>query len=356
MTSNTFIYNSINNLPKNGNVTWQSPSNIALIKYWGKKPVQLPANSSISFTLKNCYTETSLEFEKSNNFSIKLFVDNKPNTSFLKKINTFLDRIKPYCPYVFDYSLIINTSNTFPHSSGIASSASGFSALALCIVSIERKVNNFSDEEFYRKVSFISRLGSGSACRSIYAPMATWGKHNKIKDSNDIFAICNNKIHKIFKDFQDTILIVDKGEKKVSSSVGHSLMNKHPFSENRFIQAKDNMSKLIIALEAGDIDAFINITENEAMTLHAMMMTSDPGFILFSPKTIAVINKIKELRERTKLPICFTLDAGANVHLLYPYRYKKEVIDIIKSDFLVYCQNDKYICDEIGSGSLQIKK
>ena len=153
--SNNFIYKPTKDLPKNGNVTWQSPSNIALIKYWGKKPVQLPANSSISFTLKNCYTETSLEFEKSNKFSIKLFVDNKPNTSFLEKINTFLDRIKPYCPYVFDYSLTINTSNTFPHSSGIASSASGFSALALCIVSIERKVNNFSDEEFYKKVSFI---------------------------------------------------------------------------------------------------------------------------------------------------------------------------------------------------------
>ena len=134
--SNLFKYQPKNSLPNYGKITANSPSNIALVKYWGKKDIQIPTNPSISFTLENCHTTTSIEFKKSPDFNISLFVEGNEKPSFLPKIEKFLNRIKTYCPYIFEYELTINTENTFPHSSGIASSASGLSALSMCIVQL----------------------------------------------------------------------------------------------------------------------------------------------------------------------------------------------------------------------------
>ncbi len=338
------------NFPIKGNVKWTSPSNIALVKYWGKKPIQIPANPSLSFTLKNCFTETSIEFEKAEKFSLALYVDGKKNKSFLNKIETFIGRIKEYCPYILKYHLKIETSNTFPHSSGIASSASGLSALALCLVSIEKKALKLSDEEFYKKVSFISRLGSGSACRSIYGSLGVWGKHTSFVGSSDDYAISFNDISPIFHSYQDTILLVDKGKKEISSTLGHDLMNNHPYSSLRYDQAYNHMIKLKSILKSGDLFEFIKLVEKEALTLHSMMMTSDPYFILMKPNTLSIIQKIWEIRAERKLPICITLDAGANVHLLYPKNIKTEVLSVIEKDLIVYCENEQYICDEVGNG------
>ena len=339
-------------VPELGAVTWQSPSNIALVKYWGKKPVQLPANASISFTLKNCYTSTKLSFQKADERSVKVFVDGKEQSSFLKKIETFFKRIESYCPYVNHYAFKIETENTFPHSSGIASSASGFSALALCVLSIERKAARLSDADFYRKASFLSRLGSGSASRSIYGPMAVWGRHSNYTESSNDFSIPYHDVHDIFKTYQDTILLVDKGEKKVSSTLGHDLMNDHPFSANRFQQARNHMFELQKILKSGNILDFNRLVEKEALTLHAMMMTSNPYFMLFKPNTLNIIQKIWEKRESDNIPFTITLDAGANVHLLYPAEYKQPALDFIKDELIVYCENEQYICDEVGNGPL----
>jgi diphosphomevalonate decarboxylase len=345
-----FHCQSVNNFPLKGNVTWTSPSNIALVKYWGKKPVQLPANPSLSFTLNNCFTETSVTFEKSSDFSIELYVDGIKNSSFLEKIEVFIERIKEFCPYIFQYQIKIETHNTFPHSSGIASSASGLSALALCLVSIERKAHSLTDENFFKKVSFISRLGSGSACRSIYGSLGVWGEHNSYKGSSNEYAIAYNDIDPIFHSYQDTILLVDKGKKEISSTLGHDLMNNHPYSSLRYSQANEHMIKLKEILKNGDLFAFIDLVEKEALTLHSMMMTSDPYFILMKPNTLSIIQKIWEIRNEKKLPICITLDAGANVHLLYPKNIKSEVRSLIENDLIVYCENEQYICDEVGNG------
>ena len=345
-----FHCQSTNNFPLKGNVKWTSPSNIALVKYWGKKPVQLPANPSLSFTLSNCFTETSVTFKKSSDFSIELYVDGIKNRSFLGKIEVFIDRIKEFCPYIFQYQFKIDTHNTFPHSSGIASSASGLSALALCLVSIERKAHNLTDENFFKKASFISRLGSGSACRSIYGSLGVWGEHSSYSGSSNEYAIAYNDIDPIFHNYQDTILLVDKGEKEISSTLGHDLMNNHPYSSLRYSQANEHMIKLKEILKNGDLFAFIDLVEKEALTLHSMMMTSDPYFILMKPNTLSIIQKIWEIRAERKLPICITLDAGANVHLLYPRKIKADVRSLIENDLIVYCENEQYICDEVGNG------
>ena len=355
MNSSDFICKSTENIPEKGEVTWESPSNIALVKYWGKKPVQIPSNPSISLTLKNCSTTTKLRFERSKSPAIHLTVSGKENISFLKKINQFIDRIQSYCPYVKDYSLYIDTENTFPHSSGIASSASGFSALALCIVSIEKDALNLSNEFFLKKASFISRLGSGSACRSIYGPIAIWGGHSFYDKSNDEYAIPFTESHEVFKNYQDTILIVDKGKKQVSSTVGHQLMNDHPYASSRFKQADQNIETIKKILIEGNLNAFNELIEKEALSLHAMMMTSNPYFMLFKANTINIINKVWEKRNSSSLPMSITLDAGANVHLLYPEKYKTEITAFIREELIGYCENQQYICDEVGNGPL-IKK
>lgn len=352
MQQHDFTCQSLGPFPEKGAVAWQSPSNIALVKYWGKKPVQMPANASISFTLNNCYTSTKLSFEKSDKRSVLVFVEGEEKPSFLKKIETFFARIESYCPYVKNYAFKIETENTFPHSSGIASSASGFSALALCVLSIERKACDMSEDTFYKKASFLSRLGSGSACRSVYGPMGVWGVHEDYKGSSNDFAIPYDDVHDVFKSYQDTILLVDKGEKKVSSTLGHDLMNDHPFAENRFEQAKDHMLELQKILKDGNILDFNRLVEKEALTLHAMMMTSDPYFMLFKPNTLSIIHKVWEKRESDKIPFTITLDAGANVHLLYPAEFKQLALQFIQDELIAYCQNEQYICDEVGNGPL----
>ncbi|MBL17914.1 MAG: diphosphomevalonate decarboxylase [Crocinitomicaceae bacterium] len=354
--SNLFKYQAKNSLPNSGKITAQSPSNIALVKYWGKKDIQIPTNPSISFTLENCHTKTSLEFKKSSDFKVNLFVEGNEKPSFIPKIEQFLNRIKPYCPYIFEYELNINTQNTFPHSSGIASSASGFSALSMCIVQLEKSLTDFDERLKLQKASFLSRLGSGSASRSIYGPMAIWGNNDQINDSNDQYAISHSDIHPVFKDYQDTILLVDKGAKQVSSSVGHQLMHNHPYASQRFSQANNHIEKMIKILKKGDLEEFISITELEALTLHAMMMTSNPYFILMKEGTLSIINKIWEFRNASNTPLSFTLDAGANVHLLYPSSYKQNVLDFIESELVVFCENQQYICDVVGQGAKILKE
>jgi diphosphomevalonate decarboxylase len=357
MNIEEFIYNSSKWEVKEGKATWMAPSNIALVKYWGKKEDQIPANPSISFTLNNCKTTTTLEYspakETGSGPEFDLYFEGSSKPEFKPKVKTFFERIEKYCPYIKDFNFIIRTENSFPHSSGIASSASGMSALALCVMSLERELDPQMPEEYFnKKASFLARLGSGSACRSIEGPLIVWGEHSGTENSSDLFGtIYPYKIHQIFENYQDTILLVDKGTKQVSSSVGHNLMHGHPFAEARFQQAHTNLDKLKDVFESGDLKTFIQMVESEALTLHAMMMSSNPYFILMKPNTLEIINRIWSFREETGLPVCFTLDAGANVHVLYPEKNKTEILEFIKNELVAYCEKEQYLCDEVGKGA-----
>jgi diphosphomevalonate decarboxylase len=365
MTEHNFISKPYTKTIDNGKFTWESPSNIALVKYWGKREHQIPENPSISFTLSNCKTITSLSFSKRDlstalkvtpEFSFDVYLDKEKKDDFKPKIETFFKRIEAYLPFLKQYHFTIRTENTFPHSSGIASSASGMSALALCLMSIEKEFNpSISEEDFIKKASFLARLGSGSACRSLEGNLVVWGKHDRIEGSSDLFGVKYPfGIHENFNSYQDTILLVDKGQKQVSSTVGHNLMHGHPFAKKRFVQANQNLSKLSAILETGDLDAFIEIVESEALTLHAMMMTSLPYFILMKPNTLEIINRIWMYRKQTNSKICFTLDAGANVHVLYPFNEKENILEFINNELVAFCENGQYICDQIGFGAKQI--
>lgn len=351
---NELIYKPANDkILEEGSFTWKAPSNIALVKYWGKHGTQLPKNASISFTLDACHTITTLEFEKGNPNDFEVYLDDRKKDDFKPKIEKFLNRISGFVDFISNYKLIVKSHNSFPHSSGIASSASGMAALALCIMSMERALNpSISDEYFYKKASFLARLGSGSAARSIKSSLVVWGEHPKIENSSNLYGLeFPHEIHKNFKNFHDTILLVDKGEKQVSSTLGHDLMHEHPFAEERFKQANNNIEKLGKILQSGDLAAFINIVESEALTLHAMMMTSNPYFILMKPNTLQIINKIWAFRAQTNSNVCFTLDAGANVHVLFPENEKELVHNFIINELIEFCQNNHYICDRVGLGA-----
>lgn len=366
MTEKHFIPTPYKNSLENGSFSWSSPSNIALVKYWGKKEHQIPENPSISFTLDNCKTTTNLTFLRKAShagFSFEVFLDGEQKDDFKPKIETFFKRVEDYLPFLKDYHFKIETSNTFPHSSGIASSASGMSALALCLMSIEKLIiesdvtlsaaeRSIDETYFTKKASFLARLGSGSACRSLEGDLVVWGKHDGIEGSSDLFGVkYPNDVHQNFKNYQDTILLVDKGEKQVSSTVGHNLMYGHPFAQERFKQADKNLSDMISILKEGDLDAFIALVESEALTLHAMMMTSMPYFILMKPNTLEIINKIWDYRKSSGSKICFTLDAGANVHVLYPEGEASQVLEFIQNELVAFCQKGQYINDKIGFGA-----
>lgn len=325
------------------------PSNIALIKYWGKYENQIPANPSISYTLSQCRTITEMEFAEGENFSVKLFLSGKEEPKFAEKTAKYLAGIEKYLPWVLRGSFVIKTENTFPHSSGIASSASGFGALAKCLMALDKEISGEkSHEETLQKASLLARLGSGSACRSLYNGLVVWGVTPVVSGSADEYAVPYpvSEIHPIFRDFNDWVMLIHEGQKSVSSTVGHGLMNGNPYAQVRFAEAAKNFFTLQEILKNGDMDGFIKLVEHEALTLHAMMMVSDPTFILMQTGTLETIYKVWDFRRETGLPLFFTLDAGANVHLLFPNDGQQERIKaFIETELLAYTQSGGVVKD-----------
>lgn len=332
----------------NQTVTESCPSNIALIKYWGKYKDQIPANPSISYTLNHCKTNTTIEFLANEPFSVQTFLSGNEEVKFAEKIEKYFRNIEQYLPWILKGSYIIRTENTFPHSSGIASSASGFGAVAKCLMKFDDVFSEKKSEESVRKASFLARLGSGSACRSLYEGLVVWGDSDEVNGSSDLFAVKypDEDVHDIFKDFNDWVLLIHEGQKSVSSTVGHGLMNTNPYAERRFQEARENFVPMKEILRNGDLQGFIKLVEHEALTLHAMMMMSDPAFILMRTGTLEVINKIWDFRRETGLPLFFTLDAGANVHLLFPNEGSEDQIKtFIEKELLQHTQKNGVVKD-----------
>jgi len=342
-----------------GSSRWRSPSNIALVKYWGKTGFQIPANPSISFTLDACATDTRLHWQarKGAVGSLELYLDGKRNEKFEVKVNKFLAAIQPQLPLLTNLDLVLETSNSFPHSSGIASSASGMSALALALCTLEAQLTEqtMTQENFLQKASFLARIGSGSACRSVYGGLVSWGQHAALPGASDLYGTpYRGETHAVFHSLRDAVLLVHAGEKSVSSTVGHDLMYKNPFANRRFEVAHENIDQLLPLLATGDVHGFGELVEREALMLHALMMTSQPYFLLFKPESVAVIEKIWAFRKQTGLPVYFTLDAGANVHLIYFGADHEAVIAFIESELKSLLSEKGYICDSIGQGPIEI--
>lgn len=347
---------------KPGAMRWRSPSNIAIVKYWGKHGKQLPQNPSVSFTLRSAATDTTLHYQpqKDNTpgVSVELYLDGERRPDFEKRTVAYFESLVPIYPFLRQLDIRIETSNSFPHSAGIASSASGMSALALCLVSLEERFfTAFAERaQFFGKASYLARLGSGSACRSVYPSAAVWGKTDALEGSSDEVAVpIEANLHDRFLHFHDDILLISKSEKSVSSRAGHGLMEGNPYADARYRQAGQRTTELLSVLRTGDVERFGEIAESEALTLHALMMASQPPYLLLEPNTLTAIRKIQQYRADSGHPVYFTLDAGPNIHLLYPEEVAAPVRDFVRGELLDLCTDRQYIADRMGPGPEELE-
>lgn len=340
-----------------GKVAWQCPSNIALVKYWGKKPVQIPANPSLSMTLSRAYTEMSVEYGPSPELSVEFLFEGNPRPDFERKITNYLAAQSGNLPFIKHTRFRISSRNTFPHSAGIASSASSMGALGLCLATIEADRAGSADAAgMMQRASELARLASGSACRSVYGGYTVWGRHEAIGASTDQYAVpVPFTIHPEFRDMGDAILVVSGKEKSVSSRAGHALMDGHPYAEARYRRAHEHIGRLARALETGDLEEFVRITELEAMDLHSLMMSSPDSFLLIEPATVSIIHAVRRFRKETGIPACFTLDAGPNVHLIYPMNHRDKVHSWIGAELSGFTESGRVIDDSIGQGPVRLE-
>jgi diphosphomevalonate decarboxylase len=326
---------------------WESPSNIAFVKYWGKKGHQIPANPSLSMALSECKTTTKTIFAPADELRVSLNLEGQNNDRFAKKIQIYLESLAVELPWVLNLSVVIETSNTFPHGAGIASSASGLSAFALTLTDYLYFLKSDASEDiFFQRASYLSRIASGSACRSVFGGYSCWGDSELSKTTNE-YAI-PLEVHSELSSLNDTVLVISGTEKNVSSRTGHERMNDHFFAESRFTQAKSNFNRCVSTLRSGDVEGLGIILEAEALSLHAMMLTSPNPYMLLKPKTLSAIEAVWDFRRQTKIPLYFSLDAGPNLHLIYPDSHKHKIDQFITSELSHL--SEKIIFDRTGNG------
>lgn len=334
-------------------VAWESPSNLAIVKYWGKKGLQEPLNPSISFSLESALTRTRVRVEPSEKGGFLFHLNGREKSGFNEKIATFLERIQLHLPFLQNHHLHIESHNTFPHSSGIASSASSMSALALCLAQLQQ----ISSEGEIRApdmvlASTLARMGSGSAARSVYGGWTLWGRFAGKKESSDMYAIPLDEVEidADFRNIHNSILLIDPSQKAVSSTEGHALMHQHPYREARIAHARQNTNRLLSVLKAGDWTGFFDLAENEALSLHGLMMSSTPSYTLLHPNSLEAIRRIRRARREEGLSIGFSMDAGPNIHLLYPERDKEKVRTWMQEELQPLCANQAILHDRVGRG------
>lgn len=339
---------------------WQAPSNIALVKYWGKHGNQLPNNPSVSITLEKAITSTSLSFSEMRNsgktgsgVSLEYFFDEQRVPAFEERILGYLENLLPGMPFLSRYHIKANSTNTFPHSAGIASSASSMAALALglCEADLHFRGETHVDPSFFRKASTLARLGSGSAARSVLGGFVSWGISEHFPGSSDEYATpLPFEPHPVFRKPGVAIMIASSTRKSVSSSLGHRLMEQHPFAQARYQQAHNHLAELMTALRTGDIEKFAHITETEALTLHSLLMTSAPEGLLLKPASLQIIEAVRRFRRESGVPVTFTLDAGPNVLLIYPGENRNSVLPFIEEQLVPMCENGRWMDDRMGDG------
>jgi len=310
-------------------ITAKAPANIAFIKYWGKKDkiLRLPANNSISMNLSNIFTITTVEFTKGLISDRVEINGGQLNPEEEERVVKHLDRIRLHTN-IKDFARVV-TKNNFPKGTGIASSASGFAALTLAAA--KSAGLNLSEKE----LSIIARQGSGSACRSVPDGFAEWVAGNSSETS---FA------HSIFPSnwwkICDITVLISKTSKKVSSTEGHDLAESSPFYPARIADMENKVSEIKKALREKKFEKFGEILEEEAINMHAVMMTSKPAIFYWLPKTLELILLIREWRSNN-LPVYFTIDAGPSVHLICEKENEKRITQMLfKSGFKDFIVND----------------
>jgi diphosphomevalonate decarboxylase len=282
-------------------------TNIALIKYWGKRDEQLflPMNSSLSITLDRFYTITSVEFSSTFEKDSFLLNNQRAGEAESNKVFRFLDHIRKRADS--DLRAVVSSENKVPTAAGFASSASGFAALAAAAA------RALGLDLSQKELSILARQGSGSACRSIYGGYVEWEK-GLLEDGSDSAAtqILSEK------DWNITILsvLVASKEKKISSREGMKrTVDTSPFYGGWLDSVERDLEKAKEAIKYRDFEYLGKVVESNALKMHATMLGTEPPIIYWQSGTLDVIHEIQNLR-LSGIPVFFTIDAGPNVKVL----------------------------------------
>jgi len=298
-------------------ITAIAPSNVALIKYWGKKneKLRLPLNGTVSVNLSNLLTKTTVEFS-SKYKEDDIVINRRKNLKEIGKVVKHLDRVRKMAN-INEKAKVVSLSN-FPPDSGLASSASGFAALTLAAA--KSAGLNLSK----RELSILSRIGSGSACRSIPDGFAEWKKGS---DSDTSYAVS------IFPSDYWAInfiaVIIKGGIKNISSTSGQEIAKTSPFLKERLNLIDGKIKKVKKFIREKNFKSLGEIVEADALELHAIALTSRPSIIYWEPGTVKVMKLIQELRKKG-MPCYFTIDAGYNVYVVCERKNIRNIIRALK--------------------------
>jgi diphosphomevalonate decarboxylase len=287
-----------------GKATAIACANIAFIKYWGRKDhaLRLPLNSSISMNLDSAFTITTVAFDPALEADQVIIEGAGTADQAIRRVSEHLDRIRTLAG--IDTRGHVRSRNSFPMGAGIASSASAFAALTVAACAA---AGLDLDE---RALTILARQGSGSACRSIPAGFVEWHTADTSEESyaEQIAPPEHWFLH-------DLIAVVQTEQKKVGSSTGHELVGPSPFAGARLSEAERALPIVRAAILDRDFGTFGEETEQEAIRMHCVAMTSRPSLLYWSPETVRIMHAVRGWRDEG-LAAYFTIDAGANVHVL----------------------------------------
>jgi diphosphomevalonate decarboxylase len=286
--------------------TAQSHPNIAFIKYWGNRDntIRLPVNGSISMNLDGLSTRTTVSFQPSLPFDELIINGHEVTGAGLGRVSYILDIVRGMAD-IHDRAEVM-TENNFPSGAGIASSASAFAALALA--GSKAAGLNLSEPELSR----LARRGSGSASRSIPGGFVEWLVGTTDEDSY-AFSIAEADHWKL----ADCVAVVSASHKKTGSTEGHAIALTSPLQAARVADAPRRLDICRKAILKKDFDAFASIVELDSDMMHSVMMTSTPALHYWKPASLSVMNAVRQWRG-DGLPVCYTVDAGPNVHVICP--------------------------------------
>lgn len=301
-----------------------APANIALIKYWGTlepgRPV--PANSSFSMTLRSCVSRCTVEAAAGSRHEVLLRSDHgeavPAPAEFARGVLAHLERLLEWAGE--SRAVRVTTGNTFPTGAGLASSASGFAALALAFAAAWRRDVSAAE------LSLLARMsGSGSAARSAFGGWVLWPG-----DRDDPESPAARVAPPEHWDVRDVIAVVDSSAKEIGSREGHARAASSPHYARRLELLPARLERTREAVLARDFDALVEVVEEEAVELHLIAMSSRPPIFYWSPGTIEVLAAVRSLRHRG-VRACATIDAGPNVHVLCPAEEEPRVAGVLES-------------------------
>lgn len=287
--------------------------NLAFVKYWGNRDnaLRIPSNGSLSMNLAGLETKTHVRFDDSLPAdSLTLNGKTAPDAA-LARAKTMLDRVRKMAGISTPAEIV--SENNFPTGTGIASSASAFAALA--VASAAAAGLHLDEAELSR----LARTGSGSACRSVPGGFVEWQAGSTHQDSF-AFTIASPEYWTLV----DCVAIVSTEHKPTGSTEGHALADTSPLQAARLADAPRRLDICRRAIRTRDFETFADIVELDSNMMHGVMMTSNPRLIYWQSATLAVMEAVQRWRAEG-LPVCFTIDAGPNVHVLCEVAYQQQV-------------------------------